>query len=87
MGTVLVLGASAVLQGMGIAQFIENEMVGDSIGEMKVISSTEYHTVIKGIICHLKLTFHAERPPPQVVPYELLMTAEGKEAILKGFQG
>ena len=45
--------------------------------EMKVISFIEDHKVIDKIIAHLKLTFHAERPPPsQFVQKELLMAAE-----------
>jgi len=51
-------------------------MVGDSRREMKVISLIEDHKVIDRIICRLKITFHAERPPPQVVQHELLMEAE-----------
>ena len=51
-------------------------MVGDSSGEMKVISFIEDHKVIDRIICHLKLAFHAERPPSQVAQHELLMAAE-----------
>ncbi len=39
-------------------------------------SFIEGHKVIEGIICHLKLAFHAECPPPQVVQHELLMGAE-----------
>jgi len=45
-------------------------------GKMSIISSIEDHKVIDKIIGHLKLTFHAERPPPQVVQQELLMAAE-----------
>jgi len=48
-------------------------VVGDSGGEMKVISFIEDHKVIDRIICHLKLAFHAERPPPQVVQHKLLI--------------
>ncbi len=49
-------------------------------GEMKVISFIEDHEVIDRIISHLKLTFHAERPPPpQVVQQELFIAAEGRE--------
>jgi len=51
-------------------------MVGDSGGEMKVISFIVNHKAIDRIICHLKLAFHAERPSPQVVQHELLMGAE-----------
>jgi len=37
----------------------------------------KYDKVIDKIIAHLKLTFHAERPPPpQIVQKELLMAAE-----------
>jgi hypothetical protein len=48
-------------------------------GEMKVISFIEDHKVIDKIIAHLKLTFLAERPPPQIVQQELLMTAEERD--------
>jgi hypothetical protein len=35
------------------------------------------YSVVDRIITHLKLTFHAERPPPpQVLHQELLMAAE-----------
>ena len=44
-------------------------MVGDGGGEMKVISFIEDHKVIDRIISHLKLAFHAEQPPPQVVQH------------------
>ncbi len=45
--------------------------------EMKVIAFIEDHKVIDNIIDHLKLRFHAERPPPpQVVQKELLVAAE-----------
>jgi hypothetical protein len=43
---------------------------------MKVISFIEDHKVIDRIIAHLKLTFLAERPPPQIVQQELMMAAE-----------
>jgi len=44
---------------------------------MKVISFIEDHKVIDKIIAHLKLTFHAERPPPsQIAQKELQMAAE-----------
>jgi len=46
-------------------------------GRMTIISFIEDHKVIDKIIAHLKLTFHAERPPPpQIVQKELLMAAE-----------
>jgi hypothetical protein len=46
-------------------------------GRMRIISFIEDHKVIDKIIAHLKLTFHAERPPPpQFVQKELLMAAE-----------
>jgi hypothetical protein len=46
-------------------------------GRMRIISFIEDHKVIDKIIAHLKLTFHAERPPPpQIVQKELLMAAE-----------
>ena len=49
-------------------------------GEMKVISFIEDHKVIDRIIRHLKLAFHAERPPPlKFVQQELLMTAEERD--------
>ncbi len=46
-------------------------------GQMRIIACIEDHKVIDKIIRHLKLTFHAERPPPpQIVQYELMMPAE-----------
>jgi len=33
-------------------------------GQMSIIAFIEDHKVIDKIIAHLKLTFHAERPPP-----------------------
>ena len=46
-------------------------------GRMTIISFIEDHKVIDKIIRHLKLTFQAERPPPdQAVQQELLMAAE-----------
>jgi len=51
-------------------------------GEMKVISFIEDHKVIDKIIAHLKLTFMAERPPPQSVQKELLMAAEKRREYL-----
>jgi len=48
-----------------------------SEGRMTIISFIEDHKVIDKIIRHLKLTFQAERPPPdQAVQQELLMAAE-----------
>ena len=48
-------------------------------GRMTIISFIEDHKVIDKIIAHLKLTFHAERPPPpQVAQHELLMAAEDR---------
>jgi len=48
-------------------------------GQMKVISFIEDPEVIDKIICYLKITFQAERPPPSHVIYqELLMAAEEK---------
>ena len=47
-------------------------------GQMKIIAFIEDHKVIDRIIKHLKLTFHAERPPPTAVQHELLMTAENR---------
>jgi|GEM_PF-3689144 len=42
-----------------------------------IIAFIEDHKVIDKIIRHLKLTFQAERPPPdQAVQQELLMAAE-----------
>ncbi len=47
-------------------------------GRMKVISFIEDPKAIDKIICHLKLSFLAERPPPSpVIQQELLMAAEG----------
>jgi hypothetical protein len=43
---------------------------------MIVISFIKDHKIIDKIIAHLKLTFMAERPPPQFVQKELLMVAE-----------
>ncbi len=40
-------------------------------GQMSIITFIEDHTVIDKIINHLKLTFMAERPPPQAVQQEL----------------
>jgi len=46
-------------------------------GRMRIISFIEDHKVNDKIIAHLKLTFHAERPPPpQIVQKELLMAPE-----------
>ena len=46
-------------------------------GQMSIISFIEDHKLINRIIAHLKLSFHAERPPPpQVHQHELLMAAE-----------
>ncbi len=48
-------------------------------GQMKIIAFIEDHKVIDKIIARLKLTFHAERPPPpQVLQQELLIEAEEK---------
>ena len=45
---------------------------------MKVISFIEDPKAIDKIICHLKLYFQAERPPPSpVIQQELLMADEG----------
>ncbi len=47
-------------------------------GQMKVISFIEDPKAIDKIICHLNLSFQAERPPPSpVIQQELLMEAEG----------
>jgi hypothetical protein len=49
-------------------------------GQMRVIAFIENHKTIDKIICHLKLSFIAERPPPsQVLQRELLMEAEERE--------
>ena len=45
-------------------------------GQMSIIAFIEDHKVIDKIIDHLKLTFMAERPPPQSAQQELLMAAE-----------
>ncbi len=56
---------------------------------MRIISFIEDHNVIDKIIAHLKLTFHAERPPPpQIVQKELLIAAEERGGYLfAGFPG
>ena len=52
-------------------------------GRMRIISFIEDHKVIDKIIAHLKLTFHAERPPPpQFVQKELLMAAEERGEVI-----
>ena len=48
-------------------------------GKMSIIAFIEDHKVIDKIIDHLKLTFMAERPPPQRLQQELLMAAEERE--------
>ena len=49
-------------------------------GRMRIIAFIEDPKAIDRIICHLKLTFEAERPPPpQVLHQELLMAAEESE--------
>ncbi len=45
-------------------------------GQMKVIAFITDYPVVDRIIRILKLSFQAERPPPQVVQQELLMTVE-----------
>ena len=46
-------------------------------GKMTIVSFIKDHKVIDKIICHLKLTFEAERPPPpRLLQRELLMAAE-----------
>ncbi len=45
-------------------------------GTMRIFSFIEDYKVIDKIIDHLKLTFKAERPPPQSAQQELLMAAE-----------
>jgi hypothetical protein len=46
-------------------------------GKMTIVSFIKDHKVIDKIICHLKLTFEAERPPPpRLLQQELLMAAE-----------
>jgi hypothetical protein len=45
-------------------------------GEMKVIAFITDHVVVDRIIDHLKLTFAAERPPPECVLQDLLMVAD-----------
>jgi hypothetical protein len=48
-------------------------------GQMRVIAFIEEPKVIDKIICHLRLTFEAERPPPpRIVQQKLLMAAEEK---------
>jgi len=47
--------------------------------DRSIIAFIEDHKVIDKIIAHLKLTFHAERPPPpRVLQQELLIEAEEK---------
>ena len=47
---------------------------------MSILTFIEEPKVIDKIINHLKLTFHAERPPPpQGVQQELMMAAEEGE--------
>ncbi|MGD2295094.1 MAG: acid--CoA ligase [Candidatus Aminicenantes bacterium] len=43
---------------------------------MCIIAFITDYAVVDRIINHLKLTFVAERPPPQSVQQELLMAAE-----------
>ncbi len=51
--------------------------------EMKVIAFIEDHVVIDKIIDRLKLSFHAEGPPPpQVVQQQLRMAAEARTEYL-----
>lgn len=51
-------------------------------GQMRVISFIEDHKAIDKIIKHLKLSFHAEQPPPpKVVQHEFLMAAEEREKL------
>ncbi len=45
-------------------------------GQIRIIAFIEDHKVIDRIIAHLKLTFEAERPPPQVIQQELLLAVE-----------
>ena len=46
-------------------------------GQMKLIAFIEDPKAINKIICHLKITFQAERPPPShVIQQELLMASE-----------
>jgi hypothetical protein len=46
-------------------------------GQMRVIAFITDYSAVDRIITHLKLTFHAERPPPpRVLQQELLMAAE-----------
>ena len=48
-------------------------------GQMSIIAFIEEHKVTDKIIAHLKLTFHAQRPPPsRLLQQELLMAAEEK---------
>jgi len=49
-------------------------------GQISIIPFIEDHKVIDKIIAHLKITFHAERPPPpRLLQQELLMEAEEGE--------
>jgi hypothetical protein len=49
-------------------------------GMMKIISFLTDYAVVDRIIDHLKLTFLAERPPPQMTFQELLLAAEASTA-------
>jgi hypothetical protein len=46
-------------------------------GHMRVIAFITDYSAVDRIITHLKLTFHAERPPsPRVLQQELLMAVK-----------
>jgi len=49
-------------------------------GTMKIIAFLTDHAVANRIIDHLKLTFVAERPPPQMSFQLLIMAAEASTA-------
>ncbi len=55
----------------------ESELLCPSCGgKMSIISFIEEPKILDRIIAHLKLTFMAQRPPPQHIQQELLMAAE-----------
>jgi hypothetical protein len=45
-------------------------------GRMKVVAFLTEHAVVDRIIDHLKLTFAAEKPPPEAAHQELLWEAD-----------
>jgi len=45
-------------------------------GRMKIVAFLTAHVVVDRIIDHLKLSFTAERPPPERALQDLLMVAD-----------